>query len=88
MRLKRVYQWKEHMPLYARLTVNDVVWPAPHARPQPRPLLSSLITMLALWRRARRTRQQLGTLNDRELADVGLSQAQQRDEYAKPFWQL
>jgi uncharacterized protein YjiS (DUF1127 family) len=29
----------------------------------------------------------LGTLNDRELADVGLSRTQQRVECAKPFWQ-
>jgi uncharacterized protein YjiS (DUF1127 family) len=40
-----------------------------------------------LWRERRRTRQHLGHLDDRALADVGLTQAQQRSECAKSFWQ-
>jgi uncharacterized protein YjiS (DUF1127 family) len=47
----------------------------------------AVVATLALWRACRRTRQHLGTLNDRELADVGLSRTQQRVECAKPFWQ-
>ncbi len=43
---------------------------------------------LALWGTCRRTRRHLSTLDDRELADVGLTRAQQRAECAKPFWQL
>ena len=45
------------------------------------------VAALALWRQRRRTRRHLGTLNDRELADVGLSRTQQRVECTKPFWQ-
>ena len=46
-----------------------------------------LVATLARWRVCRRTRRHLATLNDRELADVGLSREQQRTECAKPFWQ-
>lgn len=46
-----------------------------------------LVATLARWRACRRTRRHLSTLNDRELADVGLSRTQQRVECAKPFWQ-
>lgn len=74
------------MLLYARPIMQDVVRFA--LQVQPRPFWPSCIKTLALWRRAMRTRQQLDTLNDRELADVGLSRTQQRVECAKPFWQL
>jgi uncharacterized protein YjiS (DUF1127 family) len=50
------------------------VWPA-------------LLATVALWRERRRTRQHLGQLDDRALADVGLTRAQQRGESAKSFWQ-
>jgi uncharacterized protein YjiS (DUF1127 family) len=49
-----------------------------------RPVLASFL----VWRERRRTRQHLSTLDDRALADVGLTRAQQRSECAKPFWQL
>jgi uncharacterized protein YjiS (DUF1127 family) len=51
------------------------VWPA-------------LLATVLLWRERRRTRQHLGQLDDRALADVGLIRAQQRSECAKSFWQL
>jgi uncharacterized protein YjiS (DUF1127 family) len=41
-----------------------------------------------LWRERRRTRKHLSHLDDRALADVGLTRAQQRSECAKSFWQL
>lgn len=50
------------------------VWPA-------------LLATVALWRERRRTRQHLSHLDDRALADVGLTRAQQRGESAKSFWQ-
>ena len=50
------------------------VWPA-------------LLATVALWRERRRTRQHLSHLDDRALADVGLTRAQQRCECAKSFWQ-
>jgi len=52
-----------------------------------RRLWPAVVTTLALWGACRRTRRHLSTLNDRELADVGLSRTQQRVECAKPFWQ-
>ena len=47
----------------------------------------ALLATVALWRGRRRTRQHLSHLDDRALADVGLTRAQQRDESAKSFWQ-
>ena len=41
------------------------------------------LTTLWTWHRRARCRRQLLTLNDRMLADIGLS----RVEAAKPFWQ-
>jgi uncharacterized protein YjiS (DUF1127 family) len=48
----------------------------------------ALLEIFATRRERARTRRQLSTLTDRELADVGLTRTQQRDECAKPFWQL
>ncbi|HTB39850.1 MAG TPA: DUF1127 domain-containing protein [Reyranella sp.] len=48
----------------------------------------TLVSTLVLWRERRRTRQHLDRLDDRALADVGLTRAQQRSECAKSFWQL
>ncbi|MFI5002299.1 MAG: DUF1127 domain-containing protein [Reyranellales bacterium] len=47
----------------------------------------SLVTTLRLWRARSRTRHQLATLEARELADVGLSHADQARECAKRFWE-
>lgn len=55
-------------------------------RPQQRRFWPVLVATLALWSACRRTRRHLSTLNDRELADVGLTRTQQREECAKPFW--
>ncbi|MCF8534447.1 MAG: DUF1127 domain-containing protein [Reyranella sp.] len=58
------------------------------ARPRQIRLWPLLVAALALWRERRRTRRHLGLLNDRELADVGITRAQQCVECAKPFWRL
>jgi uncharacterized protein YjiS (DUF1127 family) len=47
----------------------------------------TLLATVRLWRERRRSRQHLGELDDRGLADVGLTRAQQRGECAKSFWQ-
>jgi uncharacterized protein YjiS (DUF1127 family) len=57
-----------------------------HTRPQTR-RWPGLTATLVLWRQRRRTRQQLSALDDRALADVGLSRTQQRVECAKSPWQ-
>lgn len=60
--------------------------PRPRARRfRPWP---ALIVAVVVWRRRQRTRQHLAILDDRALADVGLTRAEQRSECAKPFWQL
>jgi uncharacterized protein YjiS (DUF1127 family) len=51
------------------------------------PARPSLVATLRLWRPRSRTRRQLATLDTRELADVGLSRADQAQECAKRFWQ-
>lgn len=61
---------------------------SPPARSRQHLLWSAFVATLALWGACRRTRRHLSTLDDRELADVGLTRTQQRAECAKPFWQL
>jgi uncharacterized protein YjiS (DUF1127 family) len=48
----------------------------------------ALVATLALWGKRRHTRQHLSQLDDRALADVGLTRAQQRRERGKWFWRL
>ena len=59
---------------------------APSAWERRPRLWPTLVATLALWRQRRRTRQQLSTLDDRALADVGLTRAQQLIECSRPFW--
>jgi len=47
----------------------------------------SVVSTLALWRQRSRSRRQLALLNDRALADVGISRAEQWQEIHKRFWQ-
>ena len=42
--------------------------------------------LLAVWAMRRRTRRTLSELDDRQLADVGLTRRQALLESAKPFW--
>src|SRR5260370_5484803 len=45
-----------------------------------------LSALLAVWAMRRRTRRTLSELDDRQLADVGLTRRQALLESAKPFW--
>jgi uncharacterized protein YjiS (DUF1127 family) len=45
-----------------------------------------LSALPAVWAMRRRTRRTLGELDDRQLADVGLTRRQALLEGAKPFW--
>ena len=56
-----------------------------HARPRES---SGLIVMLKAWRRRYVTRRQLGLLDARGLADIGIDASARDREITKPFWQL
>ena len=45
-----------------------------------------LLRLLQRWQRNYRTRQQLAQLDDRQLADVGISHSERAAELDKPFW--
>lgn len=45
-----------------------------------------LLQLLQRWQRNYRTRQQLAQLDDRQLADVGISHSERAAELDKPFW--
>ena len=45
-----------------------------------------LLRLLQRWQRNYRTRQQLAQLDDRQLADVGISHSERATELDKPFW--
>ena len=64
-------------------TLHFLAPPAWERRARP---WAGLVATLALWRQRRRTRQQLSILDDRALADIGLTRAQQRIECSRPFW--
>jgi len=53
-----------------------------------RDLRRTIIRTIELWRRRSRTRCELASLDDRELADIGLSRADQWLECRKPFWEV
>ena len=56
-------------------------------KPRLAGLVATILATLALWRFRNRTRRQLGALDARTLADLGLSPAQQGAEAGKWFWQ-
>lgn len=42
--------------------------------------------LFRLWQQRTRTRRQLAALDDRQLADIGISHSERLDELNKPFW--
>ncbi len=48
--------------------------------------LSQLLHTLRLWQLRTRSRRQLAQLDDRQLADIGISASERREELDKPFW--
>jgi uncharacterized protein YjiS (DUF1127 family) len=51
-------------------------------------LWPSVISTVALWHERSRSRRHLALLDDRALADIGLSRAGQWQESRKRFWQV
>jgi uncharacterized protein YjiS (DUF1127 family) len=49
-------------------------------------VLSSLASMIAIWLNRQQGRRDLSELDDRLLADVGISREDARWEARKPFW--
>ncbi|WP_286789008.1 MULTISPECIES: DUF1127 domain-containing protein [unclassified Pseudomonas] len=49
-------------------------------------VLHAVYCMLQKWQQNAKTRRQLAFLNDRELADIGLTKTEQQCELNKPFW--
>jgi uncharacterized protein YjiS (DUF1127 family) len=81
--LKQVYQIEKPMSLTLPSPLRGL---APSRLPGLS--LRSPLDLLATWDARRRARLHFATLDDRALADVGLTRGQQRIECAKPFWQL
>lgn len=50
------------------------------------PPLRRVLHLARLWRQRAHTRQQLAALDDRQLADIGISHSERLDELNKPFW--
>ena len=87
--VKQVYQRKKPMSLSTHpFTQNAFRFLAPPARVRRFRVWPALVAIVVVWRQRRRTREHLATLDDRGLADVGLTRGQQRSECAKSFWQL
>lgn len=59
----------------------------PTVESNARRLWPSVISTVALWRERNRSRRHLALLDDRALADIGLSRAEQWQESHKRFWQ-
>jgi uncharacterized protein YjiS (DUF1127 family) len=51
------------------------------------PRWNELLALLVEWRQRVRSRYELMALNDRDLADMGLSRLDACNECDKPFWQ-
>ncbi|HKV17264.1 MAG TPA: DUF1127 domain-containing protein [Reyranella sp.] len=66
---------------------NTLRFHVPAIESNARHLWPPLIARLALWRERSRSRRHLALLDDRALADIGLSRAEQWQESRKRFWQ-
>jgi uncharacterized protein YjiS (DUF1127 family) len=51
------------------------------------PSLRRVVQLIRLWQQRARTRRQLAALDDRQLADIGISHSERQDELSKAFWQ-
>lgn len=48
--------------------------------------LRQLVQLMHLWRQRVRTRRRLAALDERQLADIGISRSERLAEVGKPFW--
>ncbi len=66
---------------------NALRFSLPVAESPPSRLWPPVLPTLALWRQRRLSRRKLALLDDRALADVGISRAEQWRESRKRLWQ-
>lgn len=64
----------------------DRVLPRAITSPSVSDTLAKLLRLLRLCRQRSRTRRQLAALDDRLLADAGISHGERIEELNKPFW--
>jgi len=64
----------------------DRTLPRPYFVTRVRHHWQQVLQALRRWHRNSRTRQQLAQLDDRQLADVGISHGMRAAELEKPFW--
>lgn len=64
----------------------DRTLPRPYVAARARRNWRQMLQTLLRWHRNSRTRQQLAQLDDRQLADVGISHSERAAELDKPFW--
>ena len=67
-------------------TIRVTVIPRPTALPALRDAATRALTRLFGWREQARSRAMLAELDDRLLADIGLSRADVARECDRPFW--
>ena len=73
-----------HQRVTARALYDHV--PALRLRSGPRQLVRTIVDAALAWHERARQRRALTQLNDRMLADIGLSRADVDGEVRKPFW--
>jgi uncharacterized protein YjiS (DUF1127 family) len=64
-----------------------IEWEWQASPPRQRPLWRAARECLSLWLGRARQRRQLATLDDRLLADIGISRCDVMRECDKPFWE-
>lgn len=67
-------------------TLSPAATPTKTTAVTPTHWLLRLLAVIAVWRRNARTRRQLARLDDRQLADAGISGCDREMELEKPFW--
>ena len=79
-----------HLPLSARSVATAISCPRPEqqspVRSSRRAMLTALREIMAQWRRRVLMRNELMTLGDRDLRDIGWTRAELEAEFRKPFW--
>ncbi len=64
----------------------DRALPRPLSLARPGRPVQRLVRLLRQWQQNARSRRQLASLDDRLLADVGISRSEREVELSKPFW--